>query len=87
MQGIAVNVQQKFTLEGTRTTIPNDNVAKLSYYLECIGACVPGVVDKQFTDYQNYAYFSSETKQAIIILAAPMKWKPSNQVPLIRFLH
>lgn len=73
MQGIAVNVQQNLTVGGTRTTIPNDNIGKLSYYLYCIGACIPGVVDEQFTDYENYYYFSAETKQAIIILAAILK--------------
>ena len=73
MQGIAVDIQQKFTLEGKGATVPNDPIAKLSYYLLCIGGCVPGVIDEQFTHFYNYSYFSSEKKQAIIILAAILK--------------
>ena len=38
---------------GTTTTVPNNSIAKLMYYLDCV-ASVIDVDDRRLTDYQNY---------------------------------
>ena len=39
---------------GERTSVPNDNVAKLMYYLSCVDIVINYNEIDRLTDYQNY---------------------------------
>ena len=53
---------------GTTTTVPNNSIAKLMYYLDCV-ASVIDVDDRRLTDYQNYDELSGEELVAVYALA------------------
>ena len=44
---------------GTSTTVPNNAIAKLMYYLDCVAAVID-YEDRTLTDYQNYNELSGE---------------------------
>jgi len=62
---IGVGVKEK----GVACNVPNNPVAKLSYYLHCVNACFDHVIPSEYTDYDNYYRFSEEHKAAVVILA------------------
>ena len=53
---------------GTKTEIPNNALAKLMYYLDCV-ATVINYDDRTLTDYQNYDELSGEELVAVYQLA------------------
>lgn len=53
---------------GTYTTVPNNAIAKLMYYLDCV-ATVIDYDDRTLTDYQNYDELSGEELVAVYALA------------------
>ena len=53
---------------GNLVTIPNDPIAKLMYYLDCISTLIK-YDDNTFTDYQNYHLLSDEETVSVYILA------------------
>ena len=53
---------------GTSTTVPNNAIAKLMYYLDCV-ACVIDYEDRTLTDYQNYDELSGEQLVAVYQIA------------------
>ena len=53
---------------GNFVTIPNDPIAKLMYYLDCISTLIK-YDDNTFTDYQNYHLLSDEETVSVYILA------------------
>ena len=54
-------------------SVPNDEIAKLSYYLENIGGCIPGAIDAAYTQFKHFAAFSQETKEAIVKICEIME--------------
>jgi hypothetical protein len=54
---------------GTTTTVPNDNIAKLMYYLDCVLIVIEYDRNNKLTDYQHYKNLNSEEKKAVIQLA------------------
>ena len=53
---------------GTTTTVPNNAIAKLMYYLDCVAAVVD-YKDRTLTDYQNYNELSGEQLVAVYHIA------------------
>ena len=53
---------------GTSTTIPNNVIAKLMYYLDCVAAVID-YDDRTLTDYQNYDELSGEELVAVYAVA------------------
>ena len=49
---------------GTSTTVPNNAIAKLMYYLDCVAAVID-YEDRTLTDYQNYDELSGEQLLAV----------------------
>lgn len=58
---MSVTLEMKITVRafGTSTTVPNNAIAKLMYYLGCV-APVIDYEDRTLTDYQNYNELSGE---------------------------
>jgi len=55
----------------TRATVPEDNLAKLMYYLYCVNSVLAGSPFPDYvTDYANYRSKSKDTKKEIVLLAA-----------------
>ena len=57
-------------LTGSTTTVPNDRVAKLMYYLDCVFAVIRYDGADRYTDYKNYYLLSKEEEQTVLGLAA-----------------
>ena len=53
---------------GSSTTVPNNAIAKLMYYLDCVAAVID-YEDRTLTDYQNYDELSGEQLVAVYHLA------------------
>ena len=54
---------------GTTVTVPNDNIAKLMYYLDCVLLVIEYDGSNKLTDYQHYYNLNNEEKKAVIQLA------------------
>ena len=57
-------------LTGSTTTVPNDRVAKLMYYLNCVFVVIRYDGADRYTDYKKYYLLSKEEEQTILGLAA-----------------
>ena len=54
---------------GTITTVPNDNYARLMYYLDCVLTVIEYDRSNKLTDYQHYYNLNNAEKKAVIQLA------------------
>ena len=54
---------------GTTTTVPNDNIAKLMYYLDCVLIVIEYDRNNRLTDFRHYYNLNNEEKKAVIELA------------------
>ena len=59
--------------QNTSRSVPKDDIAKLSFYLENIGSCIPGAIDAAYTQYKLFGSFSQETKEAIVKICEIME--------------
>jgi len=59
--------------QNNNRAVPNDEIAKLSFYLENIGGCIPGAIDVAYTQYRHFASFSQEMKEAIVKICEIME--------------
>ena len=56
---------------GSSTTVPDNNLAKLMYYLDCVFAVILSDDDTdRYTDYHNYDLLSAEEEQVVLGLVA-----------------
>ena len=53
---------------GTETTVPNNAIALLMYYLDCVSTVIE-YKDSRLTDYQNYDELSGEELVTVYELA------------------
>ena len=64
-------------LPGVHADIPDDLVAKLMYYLECVKFCLPGLdIPDKLTEYNHYLLLSYDEKDQVLALA--IKFSPRN---------
>jgi len=54
---------------GKTTTVPNDNIAKLMYYLDCVFTVIEYDRSNKLTDYEHYYNLNNDEKKAVIQLA------------------
>ena len=54
---------------GSFVTVPNNDIAKLMYYLSCVSSVIQ-YDDNTFTDYQNYYKLTVEEYAAVLALAS-----------------
>lgn len=54
---------------GEATTVPNNNIAKLMYYLDCVSTVIEYDKYNILTDYQHYYELTFEQKKAVYELA------------------
>jgi len=73
MQAFSIDLFPRFEPEDRKSDIPKADIAKLSYYLDCISACIPGAIDPALTQYECHKSFSQETKDIIINLCSILK--------------
>lgn len=57
---------------GSATQIPQNNYAKLMYYLSCVRYCLGNTsrVPLDYTKYNNYRYLDADDKAAILLLCS-----------------
>jgi len=66
----AVESELSIRATGVKTTVPEDNIARLMYYLNCMHNCIPGdVVPSMFTNYSRYYSLSDDEKTAVVGLS------------------
>ena len=63
--------QNKLKVEpyGTTTTVPQNNIAKLMYYLDCVLTVIEYNRNSKLTDYKNYNNLNNEEEKLVIELA------------------
>lgn len=57
--------------------VPNNNYAKLMYYLSCVESCYPGIkalVGARLIDYENYSQLTAAEKSSVVSYAE--LWHP-----------
>ena len=59
----------KIEAYGTKTTVPDNNIAKLMYYLDCVLIVIEYDRNSKLTDYQHYYNLNNEEKKAVVQLA------------------
>ena len=60
----------KVETTGQTVYVPNNDLARLMYYLDCVLAVIQYEEDSRLTDYQNYLRLTEEEKKAVYALAA-----------------
>jgi len=66
---MAAIVQQGMHIEatGTRVSVPNNNIARLMYYLSCLNSCID-FIPEEATQYSKYHLLSEGDKASIVAL-------------------
>jgi len=55
---------------GRSVTIPDDNIARLMYYLDCVDSCLVDFVPSKYIQWNNYNSLSGDEKALIVAMAA-----------------
>ena len=55
--------------ETVKVVVPEDDIAKLMYYLDCVSTVLKYDGFYPYNDYQNYKYLTSEERKLVIELA------------------
>jgi hypothetical protein len=77
---ISVNVKEV----GVATVIPDNDVARLMYYLRCITVCVKvDILDKDLVDYRNYWWLSPA--RCALVLEAALLLSPDKVIDKVFF--
>ena len=55
---------------GRTVNVPNNDLARLMYYLNCVASVIQYEEDNKLTDYQNYHMLTKKEEDAVYGLAA-----------------
>jgi len=69
MNGTLIDTSLKVEGYGVTTHIPNNDIAKLMYYLDCVMAVLDYNQDSKFTDYEHYYNLNVNEQNAVCALA------------------
>ena len=61
-----LHIQQE---KPNKVTIPNNDIARLMYYLNCVFYVIQYDIDKKFTDYNNYYNLTKKEEETVVGLA------------------
>lgn len=64
---------------GVHVQVPNDNHAKLMYYLDCVSGCYSSIkseVSARLTDYKNYSRLTAAERSSVVSYAE--RYHPNN---------
>lgn len=67
---------------GRTVTIPDDKLAKLMYYLDCVFTVIQIDESTRLTDFQNYYYLTKEEEQTVLGLCALFNPKVMTELSL-----
>lgn len=65
----------KIEFTGNIVTVPNDNIAKLMYYLSCVASVIQYNLDYKLRDYKNYFRLNPDEKASVYIQAVKLNPK------------
>lgn len=66
------NIEVEVT--GTTVTVPDNNIARLMYYLHCVNSCIPGFeIPERLRRYQNYYLLSDDDRANVVAHALLLK--------------
>ena len=51
-------------------SVPNNSIAKLMYYLNCLNSCLGDHIPDELADFQNYYLADEETKELVLVTAS-----------------
>ena len=61
----------KFSVQrtGVQVEVPNNNLARIMYYLSCVFNTIQYNESNKLSDYQHYYYLNEDDKKAVYALA------------------
>ena len=68
----AQNTRLHVEATGRSTSVPNNNIARLMYYLRSLSSIMDNCVPSNLTDYSNYYSLSSTERLMVIRLAVEL---------------
>ena len=57
-------------LKGSFTTVANNDLARLMYYLSCVSSVIQIDISEKLIDFKNYDTLSKEEEQSVVVLAS-----------------
>jgi len=63
---VGVGVETRAEVYGTSVSIPNNNIARLMYYLKCVSGCLDDIIPSTYTNYNNYYNLTSLEKKEVV---------------------
>ena len=57
-------------LKGSFTTVANNDLARLMYYLSCVSSVIQIDINEKLIDFKNYDTLSKEEEQSVVVLAS-----------------
>ncbi len=73
MEDPSYDLREKFEVNKNPAKIPGEDIGKLSYYLNCISTCLPGMIDPYLTQYTCTKDFTPRIQDNIIHLCSILK--------------
>jgi len=69
MSGILGVNKLRVEATGANTIVPDDNIAKLMCYIDCVLTIIEYVKSNKLTDYKYYYNLNNEEKKVVVQLA------------------
>jgi len=73
----------QFDLTGQSVVVPNDDLAKVMYYLSCLNSCLNKVIPPEYVNYSNYQRVRSDLREEIKQLAQALSPSRLRNIVLI----
>ena len=69
MEATLIDSSLKVEQTGNTTYVPDNDIAKLMYYLDCVMAVIQYDKESKYTDYEHYYNLNSDEEEAVCALA------------------